>query len=196
MRPSSAGAACGRSSRARATRWSAAFARASDAVAAALDAQRPCPTSSASRFARADGAAHRRGAAPRRGQLLRAHDHSLRAAAGVRHGGQVLCRVTPPPTSSSTVCPTAPRWRDLGAHRLKDLAPAGTGVAAGPSRPAGVRTFPPLRSLDAAAQPAGAADAVRSDASARSPRSRRLLERAAAGHADRDRRMRQDPPRG
>ena len=83
-RPSRCTAACARSSRARATAWSAAFAQASDAVAAALDVQRAFARGTLARGwrgARAHGAPHRRDSPARCRELLRPDDHPVRAHA-------------------------------------------------------------------------------------------------------------------
>ena len=115
---------CVRSSKARATASWVRSARASDAVAAALDAQlrvRSRAVALRGDAARAHGDPHRRGAATRRRQLLRPDRHSLRPhprhrvrrpGAGVGLRRRAL---------SGTGCPTGASLVDLGVHRLKDL---------------------------------------------------------------------------
>ena len=99
--------------------------RAPTRCAAALDAQRACRPRPGRRGRRsgAHGDPHRRGPAPRRGQLLRPRRSSdAPGCASIAHGGQVL-------VSSATADlvvdrPSAPTSTlvDLGMHRLKDLA--------------------------------------------------------------------------
>ena len=101
----------------------AVFARAPDAVAAAVDAQRRLqaePWGEIGAAAGADGAAHRRGRGAGR-RLLRpaAEPGGPAAERRPRRPGAALAGDR---TSwSATRCPTASSLLDLGEHRLKDL---------------------------------------------------------------------------
>ena len=84
---------------------------------------------------------------PARGRLRRPRAPRDGRVTAAGHGGQVLLSAA---TAALVrrACPPASAWRDLGEHRLKDLAAAGAHL---PARPAmGLRrTFPPLRTLEA-----------------------------------------------
>ena len=122
-RPSPAMVACDRSNRARATVWSAAFARASDAVAAAVDAQRaflaeswPTGAELHVRMAVHTGEAQLRDEGNYFGQTV-IRCARLRA---IGHGDQILVS----DAAAGLVLDQLPDGvilADLGTHRLKDL---------------------------------------------------------------------------
>ena len=122
----------------------AAFARAGDAVRAAVAGPAGLGGGAAV-AAGADGGAHGRGAAARRGQLRRPGDHPLRPAAGVRPR-----RTDPVVGVGGGAGGRRSRRGRAGRPGHGSPArpvPAGAGVAGG--RPGSASGFPPLRSLDA-----------------------------------------------
>ena len=102
----------------------AAFSRASDAIAAALDAQRALarrPWPARGRAERADRTAHGRGAAARRGQLLRRRADPLRTAARDRPRRPELLSRAVYDLGRRPALPDGVALVDLGTHRLRDL---------------------------------------------------------------------------
>jgi predicted ATPase/class 3 adenylate cyclase len=125
----------------------AAFSRPEDAVAAMLDAQRALK---ARDFTAVDGirvrmAGHTGTADERAGDYFGAAVDRVARLLSIAHGGQMLLSGA---TSALVVgsLPTAAELRDLGQHRLKDLAqPEHVRQLVAPELRA---DFPPLRSLD------------------------------------------------
>ena len=84
---------------------------------------------------------------PARRRLLRRGRQPLRAAAVRWRTAGRCCSRRPSTTWCATICPPASSLRDLGEHRLRDLArPERVFQLLHPDLPA---EFPPLRSLDA-----------------------------------------------
>jgi predicted ATPase/class 3 adenylate cyclase/DNA-binding CsgD family transcriptional regulator len=127
----------------------AAFARASDAVAAAVEAQRalvnePWPEGAGIRVRMA----LHTGEAQVRDELYYVGPSIIRCARlrGLAHGGQVLISTTTADLLADGMPPSA-ALLPLGSHRLKDLRqPQRVFQLAHPALPS---EFPPLRSLDA-----------------------------------------------
>ena len=163
-------------------------------LAAALAAQRALPAKlgRGRRDAGAHGAAHRRGRAAAMATTSHRRAQPPRALARRGHGGQILLSRSTAELVRDTLPPDV-TLRDLGEHRLKDLAPRADLPARRADLPA---DFPPLRTLDRPphnlpAQPT-AADRARA---ARWRRSARCCAAPmCACHADRPGRHRQDPP--
>jgi predicted ATPase/class 3 adenylate cyclase len=126
----------------------AAFATAPDAVAAALSAQRalyaePWPEADALRVRMA---LHTGAAEAQDGDYVGACLNRISRLLGIGHGGQTLVsRITYDLVRETP--PAGAGWRDLGVHRLRDLAaPEQVFQLLHPDLP---EAFPPLKSLDA-----------------------------------------------
>jgi len=126
----------------------AVFARAEAAMAAALDAQR---TIAAQDFSGVDGvrvrmALHTGTSDERDGDYFGPAVNRVARLLAIGHGGQVLVSGTAADLLQGDMPPQS-SLRDLGAHRLKDLArPEQVYQLVAPDLP---ETFPALRSLDA-----------------------------------------------
>ncbi len=126
----------------------AVFARPEDAMAAALDAQRAL---GAEDFSAVDGvrvrvALHTGTADERDGDYFGPAVNRVARLLAIGHGGQVLVSGTAAGLLQGEMPPQT-SLRDLGAHRLKDLArPEQVCQLVAPDLP---ETFPALRSLDA-----------------------------------------------
>ena len=137
----------------------AAFVRATDAVAAALDIQIAFAAGVLARRGGTPGphrGAHRRGEPARPAELPRPDDHPLRARCAVL---RTAARAVLSGTTKALVLEGLPdnaALRDLGEHRLKDLGRAERVWQI--CHPDVENEFPPLRTLDMPSeQPAGAA---------------------------------------
>jgi predicted ATPase/class 3 adenylate cyclase len=125
----------------------AAFATASDAIAAALDAQRALAAANfpAVEGIRARMALHTGGSAERDGDYFGPTVNRVARLLAIGHGGQVLASGSCTELIKSELPPDC-SLRDLGAHRLKDLAqPERVYQLIAPGLP---EVFPALRSLD------------------------------------------------
>jgi predicted ATPase/class 3 adenylate cyclase len=125
----------------------AAFARAADALAAALDAQQALAAEDFSAVAgiRVRMALHTGACAERHGDYFGTTVNRVARLLAVGHGGQVLVSGA---SAEALECelPSQASLRDLGDHRLKDLAqPERVYQLFGPGLP---DAFPELRSLD------------------------------------------------
>jgi predicted ATPase/class 3 adenylate cyclase len=125
----------------------AVFARPEDAVAAILDAQRAIAAEDVAAIdgLRVRAAIHTGTADERDGDYVGAAVNRVAKLLAIGHGGQVLVSGVTTDLVQGALPPTA-TLRDLGEHRLRDLArPEQVYQLLAPDL---IRDFPPLRSLD------------------------------------------------